>query len=90
LGDFEGAQADNRANGRRIFDEGDQSRGIMMRSTGTRGIAGAENANGRASGLADGDGVERWREDAGRKMSIRNCKAGMGSGKLMLSKVLQP
>jgi len=24
LGDFEGAQADNRANGRRMFDEGDQ------------------------------------------------------------------
>ncbi|KAF4632945.1 hypothetical protein G7Y89_g5179 [Cudoniella acicularis] len=24
LGDFEGAQADNRANGRRIFDEGGQ------------------------------------------------------------------
>jgi hypothetical protein len=66
LGDFEGAQADNRANGRRIFDEGDQRWGIMMRST--REIAGAESANGRASGLVDGDGVERWREDAGRKM----------------------
>jgi hypothetical protein len=68
LGNFEGAQADNRANGRRIFDKGDQSGGIIMRSTGTRGIACAENANGRVSGLVDGDGVKRWQEDARRKM----------------------
>jgi hypothetical protein len=37
----------------------------------------------------DGDGVERWQEDVGRKIkSIRNYKAGMGGGKLILSKFL--
>jgi hypothetical protein len=69
LGDFEGAQADNRPNGRRIFDERDQSGGITMRSIRIRGIAVAENANGRASELVNGDGIETWREDVGRKMS---------------------
>jgi hypothetical protein len=74
-GVFEGAQADNRGNGRRIFDDGDQV--AAQREYYDEVDGDQERLQALRTQMEDGDGVERWREDVGRKtQSIRNCKAG--------------
>ena len=54
---------------------------------GPREFVGAENTKGRTPGPVDGDGVETWWKYAGLKVqNIRNWKAAIGDGKLMLSR----
>jgi hypothetical protein len=98
-GDFEGGQADNRGNRRRIFDDVDQVAaqreyydevdGDQERLQALRKQIEEHRDWRSVTALRSGGKMqdERCRVSgiAGRK-----CKAGMGGGKLMLSKFLQP